>query len=147
MAEEAVINSEGTIVSEGNGGRILGFIALGIYFLWGQGTACAWWMWIVIIGLTYLALTNSAKVFQWLLGLFLIGITFFASPTFGYSQRQLEEYNAGLSEGRFYYNVQCIDCDWEWAWEQKQERAREDISGWKRFYKRGYKRGYSGKDE
>ena len=147
MAEEVVSGSEVTIASGGNSARIFGFIALAIYFILGQGTACGWWMWIVIIGLAYLVLTNSAKALQWLLGFFLLGITFFTPPTFGYSQRQLEEYNAGLSDGKSYYNAQCIECDWEWAWEQKQERASIDISGWKRFYKRGYKRGYSGKDE
>ena len=146
MAEEAIVNSEGTITSGSNGARILGIIALVIYFFWGQGTACGWWMWLVLGVLVVLWFNNKAKILQWIIGLFLIGITFFAPPTFGYSQRQLEEYKAGWSDGNSYYRMDCIDCDWEWAWEQKQERARVDISGWKRFYKRGYNRGYSGKN-
>ena len=146
MAEEVVATNEGVEATGNNGARIFGFIALAIYFIWGQGTACAWWMWIVIICLVYLVLTNSAKVLQWALGLLLIGITFFASPSFGYGEIQKGQYVQGIKDGRFASNVMLIESPDE-AWEHHQSLARVDISGYKRFYIRGYKRGRSGKED
>lgn len=138
---------ESTDSAGGNTIRYFGFIALAIYFIWGQGFACIWWMWFIFITLALLVFSNKVKLLQVLIGLFLIGITFFASPTFGYDKEQTREYRAGFSEGRSNYRIGCVDCDPDWAWEQKEERASVDISQWKKFYIRGYKRGYSGKKE
>ena len=146
MAGEVVNGSETIDVSGSNGARIFGFIALVVYFLWGQGFACAWWMWIVFGGLVYFVFTNSAKILQWILSLLLLVVTFFASPSFGYGEIQKGQYEQGIKDGRFASNVNLIESADE-AWKHHESLARVDISGYKRFYIRGYKRGLSGKEE
>ena len=143
MAEEVVAGSEGAVAEGGSGARIFGIIALVIYFIWGQSFACAWWMYIILGGLSYLVVTNSAKMIQLILGLFLIGITFFAPPTFGYDEDQKSEYMAGFKDAQYDLLYPNVDI----AWEEKQDRASIDINKWKKFYYRGFKRGRAGKEE
>lgn len=145
MAEEVIAGQE-AVTSGSNGARIFGFLSLAIYFIWGQGFACMWWMWLIFGGLAYLVFTNSAKMLQWILALFLIGITFFAPPSFGYGEVQRGQYEQGISDGRFANNIDLIETPDE-AWENHESKARVDISGYKKFYIRGYKRGLSGKEK
>lgn len=145
MAEEVMTGSEGAVAEGGSVTRIFGFIALAIYFIWGQGFACAWWMWIIFGGLAFFVLTNKAQVLQWILGLFLIGITFFASPTFGYSEIAKSQYKQGMSDA---YPVTIgYSYSPEEAWEDHKDKATVDIDSYKKYYIRGFKRGADGKEE
>lgn len=121
-------------------GSIIGILSLIIYFIWGQGTACAWWMWIPIIGLI-VSIFSNIQFLNWLLGIFLLGVTFFASPTFGYNDVQKGFYREGYSWGKMGY------IQYDAAWYDRQERASVDVDGYEKYFRYGFKRGAAGKKD
>lgn len=121
-------------------GSIIGILSLIIYFIWGQGTVCAWWMWIPIIGLIVCIVFNI-KLLNWLLGLFFLGITFFASPTFGYDDVQKGFYTEGYSWGKMGY------VQYDAAWDDRKNRASVDVDGYEKYFRYGFKRGNRGKKD
>lgn len=123
-------------------GSIIGILSLIIYFIWGQGTACVWWMWIPIIGLI-VSIFSNIQFLNWLLGLFLLGVTFFASPTFGYNDVQKKAYHSGFSYGRSEVYRELFDV----AWDEKEGAASVDVSGEKKYFRYGFKRGAAGKKD
>ncbi|MBD5351922.1 MAG: hypothetical protein HDR86_03750 [Bacteroides sp.] len=119
-------------------GSIIGILSLIIYFIWGQGTACAWWMWIPII-LLIVCIVAGQEILNWIISLFLLGVTFFAPPTFGYNDVQKGFYYDGYhfgETGLFQYDA---------AWYDRQLRASIDVDSWEKYFRYGFKRGASGK--
>ncbi len=124
-------------------GSIIGIISLIIYFIWGQGTACAWWMWIPIVMLIISILSNI-QIINWICSLFLLGVTFFASPTFGYNDVQKASYHQGYTDGK---SFGWVEDSFEQCWNIKEEGASVDVSGEKKYYRYGFKRGQKGKKD
>lgn len=116
----------------------LGVLSLIIYFIWGQGTACAWWMWIPIVVLI-ICIVSGVEILNWLISIFLLCVTFFASPTFGYNDVQKGFYNDGYSWGKLGY------VQYDAAWYDRQERASIDVDDWEKYFRYGFKRGNKGK--
>lgn len=132
-------SAEGSATGTGGITLIFSIAALAIYFIWGQGFVCAWWMWFIFGLLAVLALSKKAQAIQWILGLFLIGITWFASPTFGYTEQQKAQYEQGREDAMpIHYGYSLTPED---AWKDHENGARVDISGYKKYYIRGFKYG------
>lgn len=127
--------------------RILGVVALAIFFIWGQGFAAGWIVFTSFVLLILLVLINKLSVLQWVLGLFLLGVTLFASPTFGYSESARKQYNCGYSDGRMAYNLGGISDTIDDWWDGHVEDASNDISGYKKYYVRGFKRALAGRED
>ena len=121
-------------------GSIIGILSLIIYFIWGQGTACAWWMWIPII-LLIVSIVSVQEILNWILSLFFLGITFFASPTFGYNDVQKGFYREGYSWGKMGY------VQYDAAWYDRKERASVDVDGYEKYFRYGFNRGFKGKKD
>ncbi len=116
----------------------ISIIALLVYFIWGQGLTCAWWMYLIFGSLILLVLSNSKPVLQWILSLFLLGITIFAPATFGYSEVQKNCYNRGLADGKLVKEYG-LSQDPEGTWELLCDQSSGDeVPKCKRYYMKGW---------
>lgn len=127
--------------------QVFSIISLLIYFIWGQAFACAWWMWLIFGSLIFCVFTSKLPWWQIIASLFLIGVTWFGSPTFGYSKMQKAQYNEGFSQGRMAHNMGGISDSVDDWWEGHLESVSADIDGYKRYWVRGFKRGLNGKKD
>lgn len=120
---------------------ILSIISLIVYFVWGQGTACAWWMWIPIV-LLVISMLGSIKLLEWLISLFLLCVTFFAPPTFGYNDIQKAFYYEGYIWGKGTL-MEAYDV----CWNRCKDEADIDIDSYEKYYRYGFKRGAGSKED
>lgn len=119
---------------------ILSIISLIVYFVWGQGTACAWWMWIPIV-LLVISMLGSIKLLEWLISLFLLCVTFFAPPTFGYNDIHKSFYYDGYENGK------SAVLGYDASWYMRKTAASVDVDGYEKYFRYGYNRGAAGKKD
>ena len=126
--------------------RVFSIIAILIYFIWGQGFAYGWVVCIPLYILIGLVLSGKVQILQWLISIYLLGVTLFASPTFGYSAQERAQYNSGYNDGNFGFTMGGIgDSPDDW-WEGHKDKASIDISKYKKYYIYGFKRGLDNKN-
>lgn len=126
----------------GKNTMIFSLIALSIYFIWGQGLTCAWWMLLIVITLLCLTFIRKAPTLQIIIGLFLIGVTMFGSKTLGYSWDQRNAYDWGYRDGYSYSEAWGMSPEEGFQMRINREYGKEVLE-YKRFYIRGYKDGNS----
>ncbi len=126
--------------------RLFSILALVIYFIWGQGFAYGWAVCIPLYMLIVLILTGKVQFLQWLISFYLICVTFFASPTFGYSDSEKAQYDSGYRDGHIGYSAGGINDSPDDWWEGHEDMASVDISKYKKYYIYGFKRGLSNRD-
>ncbi|MBD5264986.1 MAG: hypothetical protein HDS48_05605 [Bacteroides sp.] len=125
--------------------RFFAIASLLIYFFWGQGFAFGWAVCIPFYILIALVIWGKVDFLQWLIGIYLLVVTFFLPPTFGYSDMEESKYEAGYTDGKYahdyYGGINDTPDDW---WEGHKEKASVDISKYKKYYIYGFKRGLKG---
>ena len=124
--------------------RNFSIITIIIYFIFGQGFAYGWIVCIPLWILAILTLMGKMNILQWLISFFLLWVSFFASPTFGYSDKEKTAYNAGLSDGQLAHDIGGIGDSIDDWWEGRLDRDPRDYRNCKKYFVYGFKRGLDG---